>query len=155
MVTEKIKIRDAWIKDLDVLTGLLQELFIIETDFTPDVSRQKSGLKLLMKKPDAVILVAESGSDVVGMCTVQTVISTAEGGPAGLLEDLIVDRGFRRAGVGGALLKAAEEWAVQNDLTRLQLLTEKHNLPAVNFYLKEGWQPTDLFSFRKNLKTRS
>ena len=49
------------------------------------------------------IKVAEIDGAVRGMCTVQLVISTAEGGLAGLVEDLVVDRTYRGQGIGGLL----------------------------------------------------
>jgi ribosomal protein S18 acetylase RimI-like enzyme len=137
-------IRPARIDDIDPLTGLLQELFTLEADFVPNAARQMAGLKRLLRESRAVILIAESCGEVVGMCTVQTVISTAEGGNAGLLEDMIVARKARRQGIGRALLEAAQRWAEGRGLTRLQLLVERDNDPALKFYFKSGWLSTDL-----------
>jgi ribosomal protein S18 acetylase RimI-like enzyme len=148
-------IRPARIGDVEPLTRLLQELFTIETDFTPDTARQRAGLKRLMKEAGAVILTAASCGEVVGMCTVQTVISTAEGGPAGIVEDLIVARKARRQGTGQALLEAAERWAEGRGLTRLQLLAEFDNEAALRFYFKTGWQKTGLIGLRKMLNSKT
>ena len=41
------------------------------------------------------------------MCTVQTLISTAEGGPVGLVEDVIVRADYRGHGIGARLLTEA------------------------------------------------
>jgi ribosomal protein S18 acetylase RimI-like enzyme len=86
---------------------------------------------------------------VLGMCTVQTLISTAEGGPVGLLEDLIVATDFRNQGIGAKLLAEAVNWAECQGLKRLQLLADKNNLPALNFYQKQGWNSTQLACLRK------
>jgi len=83
------------------------------------------------------------------MCTVQTLISTAEGGPVGLLEDLIVAADFRNQGIAAKLVAEAVNWAECQSLKRLQLLADKNNLPALNFYKKQGWQPTQLVCLRK------
>jgi ribosomal protein S18 acetylase RimI-like enzyme len=151
MIAANIKIRPARNEDIESLTGLLEELFTIEADFSPDTSRQSAGLRLLLQKRDAVILVAESGGKVVGMCTIQVVISTAEGGLSGVLEDMIVARDARRQGIGRALLQAAESWAEERGLTRLQLLAESENEAALAFYFKMGWQGTGLVCRRKFL----
>jgi hypothetical protein len=92
-----ITIRTAKPPDITQLTELLKELFTIETDFVFDQDKQACGLNLLLKSEKDCILVAESLNDnkVLGMCTLQTLISTAEGGPVGLLEDLIVTADFR------------------------------------------------------------
>jgi ribosomal protein S18 acetylase RimI-like enzyme len=147
-----IVIRPARTTDLESLTALLLELFQIETDFTPDAGRQEAGLKQLLTAAGAVVLVAESHAEIVGMCTVQRLISTVEGGPAGLLEDMIVKREFRRQGIGQALLSAAEDWAAGQGLTRLQLLAEAENQAALDFYAGSGWQTTGLVCRRKMLK---
>jgi ribosomal protein S18 acetylase RimI-like enzyme len=147
----KIRIRSAVLTDLEALTGLLGELFAIEEDFSPDTELQRTGLQQLMQEPGAVILVAETGQEIAGMCTVQTVISTAEGGPAGILEDLIIRGKYRRQGIGRALMAAAEKWAGERGLKRLQLLMESENEDALAFYFKMGWQGTGLICKRKRL----
>ena len=78
------------------------------------------------------------------MCTVQTLISTAEGGPVGVLEDLVVAADFRHQGIGAKLLAEAVTWAECRGLTRLQLLADKNNLAALRFYQKQGWESTQL-----------
>ena len=96
-----VSIRRAEPRDLEELTGLLQELFRIEVDFTPDPDRQRQGLSLLLAdRTDSCVVAAESAGRVVGMGTVQTLISTAEGGPVGLVEDVIVAASHRGRGVG-------------------------------------------------------
>jgi len=144
-------VRAARPPDLETLSGLLEELFILERDFAPDAARQISGLKMLLKKTDAIVLVAETGGRVVGLCSVQTLISTAQGGAVGLLEDMVVARGTRRRGIGRELLRAAEKWAEERRLTRLQLLAESDNEAALKFYFKCGWQRTGLICQRKML----
>jgi ribosomal protein S18 acetylase RimI-like enzyme len=147
-----VKIRQAQSADLEDLTRLLQDLFTIETDFAPDPQRQRSGLEQLMKSSGAVILVAEIKAEVVGMCSVQTVISTAEGGPSGWLEDMIVKADMRKRGIGKALLAAAQKWAEEKGMTRLQLLSESDNEAALKFYFKNRWQWTGLVCRRKMIK---
>ena len=86
---------------------------------------------------------------VVGLCTVQTLISTAEGGPVGLLEDLIVAADFRNQGIAKKLLAEVACWAERRGLKRLQLLADKNNAPALAFYQKQGWDSTQLVCLRK------
>ena len=146
-----ITIRNAKPSDIPQLVKLLKELFIIEADFDFDQEKQACGLNLLLSSNKDCILVAELLNDnkVLGMCTVQTLISTAEGGPVGLLEDLIVATDFRNQGIGAKLLAEAVNWAECQGLKRLQLLADKNNLPALNFYQKQGWNSTQLVCLRK------
>jgi ribosomal protein S18 acetylase RimI-like enzyme len=146
-----ITIRTTKPSDIPQLVELLKELFTIEADFDFDQDKQACGLNLLLKSEKDCILVAQLLNDnkVVGMCSVQTLISTAEGGTVGLLEDLIVAADFRHQGIGDKLLAEAVYWAERQGLKRLQLLADKNNLPALNFYQKLGWQSTQLVCLRK------
>ena len=146
-----ITIRNAKPSDIPQLVKLLKELFIIEADFDFDQEKQACGLNLLLSSNKDCILVAQLLNDnkVLGMCTVQTLISTAEGGPVGLLEDLVVAAEFRHQGIGAKLLVEAVNWAECQGLKRLQLLADKNNLPALNFYQKQGWNSTQLVCLRK------
>ena len=146
-----ITIRTAKPSDIPQLVELLKELFTIEADFDYDLDKQTCGLNLLLKSGKDCILVAElpNGNKVLGMCTVQTLISTAEGGAVGLLEDLIVAADFRNQGIAAKLVVEAVEWPNCHGLKRLQLLADKHNLPALSFYQKPGWKTTQLVCLRK------
>lgn len=88
-------VRTAEPSDVAQLAALLEELFAIEADFTFDRDKQIQGLKQLLVSEKDGLFVAESDRRVVGMCSLQTLISTAEGGPVGLVEDLIVTEAFR------------------------------------------------------------
>ena len=149
---DPVDVRAARVSDLDDLVGLLQELFSIEADFTPDPERQRRGLALLLDgSPDRRVFVAEADGRVVGMATVQALVSTAEGGFVGLVEDVVVARGERGRGVGRRLLAALEAWARERGLTRLQLLADRENAPALRFYGRCGWAPTRLGCLRRTL----
>ena len=97
-------------EDIEDMINLLKQLFEIEKDFTPNYEKQKRGLELLLDREDAVIFVARYNGKVVGMCSIQILISTAEGGKVGLLEDLVVDENFRGKGIGTELLLEAERY---------------------------------------------
>jgi ribosomal protein S18 acetylase RimI-like enzyme len=144
---ERLIIRPARYDDVETMIGLLQELFKLEPDFTP--VKQSSGLELLLSTAGTIIFVAEYDGEIVGMCTVQKVISTAEGGMTGLMEDMIVTMPFRDSGIGHSLITFAEEWAKKQGLVRLQLLAEADNTAALKFYDRAGWQKTDLICRRK------
>ena len=104
-----VTIRTAKSSDIPQLVELLKELFTIEADFDFDQDKQSSGLNLLLDSEKDCIIVAQSLNDdkVLGMCTVQTLISTAESGTVGLLEDLIVKADFRNQGIASKLIAEA------------------------------------------------
>ena len=148
---ERITVRPARMEDLERLVGLLGLLFAMEEDFCFDAARQRQGLALLLDDERARVLVAERADEVVGMCTGQLVVSTAEGGPALLVEDVVVDADHRGRGVGRALLAALADWARGRGVRRLQLLADGSNGPALAFYDRLGWRATALVCRRLTL----
>lgn len=149
-----INIRTAKSDDVPQLVALLKALFAIEADFDFDPDKQTRGLQLLLNNGQACILVAESSEDnkLRGMCSIQVLISTAEGGAVGLLEDLVVTADCRNQGIGAKLLAEAVCWAERQGLKRLQLLADKNNSPALVFYEKQGWQSTQLLCLKRPLE---
>lgn len=137
-------------EDIPVLCDLLEDLFTIESDFAPDVEKQVKALSMLLtdQSDRSLVLVAVMEGKVVGMVSVQTLVSTAEGGNVGLVEDVIVDREFRRRGVGTLLLNQAVEWGRNRKLKRLQLLADRDNMASVTFYAGNGWTVTKLGCMR-------
>lgn len=145
-------IREARAGDLNALVELLGLLFSLESDFAPDAARQRRGLTQLMTQGrNRLVLVAELSGSVVGMATAQVLVSTAEGGPALLLEDVVVRPEARGQGLGRALLRRLEDWGLALGATRLQLLADKHNSPAHDFYRACGFHSTNLVCLRRCL----
>jgi GNAT superfamily N-acetyltransferase len=145
-------IREAQPGDLEALVELLGLLFALESDFAVDAARQRRGLaKLMAKSRNRLILVAERAGAVVGMATAQALVSTAEGGPALLLEDVVVRPEARGQGVGRALLARLEAWGQGLGATRMQLLADTGNAPAFEFYRACGFHSTNLVCLRRSL----
>jgi GNAT superfamily N-acetyltransferase len=148
----EIHIRPALAEDIRQLCDLLADLFSLESDFAPCREKQEKGLRLLLDNNGAssIVLVAEQEGQVLGMCSVQKIISTAEGGPAGIVEDVVVHREHRGQGIGGSLLGAAMAWCTKQGISRMQLLADRHNAPALQFYFSREWTVTGLICLRKH-----
>jgi len=151
MAGGEITIRYAELSDTDDLVALLRVLFTLEEDFSYNETVQRRGIELLIRKqgPERQVFVAEISGRVAGMCSIQTLISTAEGGLVGQVEDVIVRDGYRGTGMGNALMDAVDGWARKHGLKRLQLLAERDNTRALKFYQSRGWQITNLICVRK------
>ena len=145
---ETAAIRSADREDLGSLTALLETLFSLEEDFVVDGGRQRRGLELLLESDRGRLLVAEADGAVVGMCSGQLTISTAEGGPAVLVEDVVVREDWRGRGIGARLMDAVADWAMERGATRLQLLADRNNASALDFYTHLGWSATQLICLR-------
>lgn len=149
---DAVVIRPAKHEDLDGLVGLLSALFSLEDDFVADEDKQRRGLELMLNNGRGRILTAcAADGTVVGMCSGQLTISTAEGGPAVLVEDVAVHEDWRGQGIGEQLLNEISKWAQRNRAGRLQLLADRDNRPALDFYAHLGWQETNLVCLRNRL----
>jgi len=137
--TESVAIRPARYGDLPALARILGELFAIETDFSIDPQKQMAGLEKLYSQDDVDILVGECAGEVVAMVTMQRVVSTATGGYAGLIEDLVVSQPFRGAGIGTRIFDAILETARTHGYVRVQLAADTDNAPALAFYRNRGF----------------
>ena len=148
-ITEQILIRRAREEDLTGLVFLLEVLFSIEEDFSFNADKQRRGLKLLLHRPEAVVLVAERAGRIIGMCTAQLLISTAEGGLSALVEDVVILPAWQAQGTGRRLMETIAEWSALQGATRIQLLADRNNSRALGFYHHIGYQTTDLICLRR------
>ncbi|MDD5388377.1 MAG: GNAT family N-acetyltransferase [Gallionellaceae bacterium] len=145
----KPRIRAATEADLDAMTQLIGRLFAVEPDFPFVPAKVRRGLSLLLARDaSAALWVAEQSGRVIGMCTAQVVISTAEGGPVAWVEDMVVSSDLRGRGIGRLLLDAVVAWATRRGLSRLQLLADRENEAALDFYQHLGWQTTRMICLR-------
>lgn len=151
-MSKAVTIRPARIDDLPGLVNLLETLFSIEEDFVIDAAKQRRGLEMMLNNGRGRILAACSADGtVVGLCSGQLTVSTAEGGPAILIEDVVVQEDWRGLGIGGRLMDSIADWAKENEATRLQLLADVKNGPALSFYEHLGWEKTQLICLRNRL----
>ncbi|GBE00461.1 putative acetyltransferase [bacterium BMS3Abin07] len=149
----EFSVRQARFEDIPDMCRLLEELFLIEKDFMPDMEKQERGLSLLVndKSGRSLVVVADNGIKIIGMCSVQLLFSTAEGGNTGLVEDLVVRKDSRGRGIGKGLLAGICRWCKDHGISRLQLLRDVSNIKALTFYSKLGWKETDLTCMRRFL----
>ncbi len=146
----EVQIREAALDDIDGMIPLLKELFSLEADFCFNEALQRRGLAMMLEPcASRRMLVASAGNRIIGMVSIQTLISTAEGGRSGIVEDVVVTSEWRGKGIGRCLLEAIDAWAQTNGLKRIQLLADTTNTPALEFYRNSGWMTTQLICLRK------
>jgi len=150
-----MKIRHADYNDISAMAQLLSELFTIEDDFIIDTDKQIRGLQLLLQNHDATILVAEASHRVVGMISMQSLISTAMGERVGLIEDMIVTADFRRMGIGKLLLGAMIKESQRLGYARLTLGADIRNELAINFYQTFGFDMSNMELMYKSIELYS
>lgn len=156
MNDQNYKIRRAKHSDISGMIRLLRILFSIEADFIFDEGTQQRGLEMMLEDcTNRYIIIAELNRQIVGMCTAQILVSTAEGGIVALIEDLVVGDVYRGQGIGKELLFTMESWAIARGVKRLQLLADRNNTPALEFYKKMDWKMTEMICLRRGLALHS
>ncbi len=143
---------DATTGDIPSLAELLTLLFAQEADFSPDPARQQEGLRLIITQPEVGrILVARRDARIVGMVNLLFTVSTAMGGRAAILEDMIVTPEERGRGTGAELLQHAVRTARDCGCLRITLLTDRNNIQAQAFYRRHGFTPSAMIPLRLDL----
>ena len=103
-----------------------------------DERRAAVALKAAIASHDAVVLVADDGGTLVGLCTAYQDIHSVRFGHRAWVEDLAVDPDRRSEGIGKALLDAAKAWAKERGATHLELDSGDARHEAHRFYEREG-----------------
>ena len=145
-------VRQATAADVKQLSDLLGLLFTQEVDFTPDAERQERALRLIVEQPDiGRIYCATDGDTIVAMVSILFTVSTAEGGRAAWLEDMVVHPTSRGQGFGEQLLREAIREARAAGCSRLTLLTDASNHSAMRFYRRAGFVRSQMVPLRLSL----
>ncbi len=144
-----VVVDDAAVADLDAIAGLLHALFTQEAEFTPDREKQLRALGLFMADPAVGrLFVARENGALIGMASLQFEVSTALGGRAAWVEDVIVTEAHRGRGVGTLLFAHLIASAQREGLVRLSLLTDHDNHVAQGFYAKMGFATSPMITMR-------
>ena len=154
----KFCIEDAAAADLEALAGLLHELFTQETEFSPDRDKQLRALAMFIDEPSlGRLFVARDLAlgRIIGMASLQFEISTALGGRAARVEDVVVTASQRGRGIGKQLLQHLIAFARDEGLLRLSLLTDHDNLTAQGLYARFGFIRSPMIPMRLVLDTGS
>lgn len=153
---ESVGVRPATPGDLDVLRRLYEAFHEFHVRGVPDRLRSpegdtqnrhrelRAGLKDIIGRDDATLLVATTEDEVVGMAEVY--VRHDELGAAtfartyGHLQSLMVLESCRRLGVGEQLLVAAQNWAGEQGATEMRLDTWEFESGPLCFYERRGYR---------------
>lgn len=148
-----VRIRPAAPADLEDVGRLGALLVRLHHDLDPDrfiaarpgtEHAYGSFLGSQLEKPNILVLVAESGGEVVGYtyAGVEGHDYMALRGPAGVLYDIVVDPAHRGQGVGRLLLDATLEALQAKGAPRVVLSTAERNEPAQRLFARAGFRRT-------------
>ncbi|MBF0450767.1 MAG: GNAT family N-acetyltransferase [Candidatus Magnetomorum sp.] len=142
--------RQATHDDIDDLLRLLHILFDFE-EIPFQSSKHRKALNMILNTDQTCIMIAETNEKIVGMCAAQLFISTAEGGYAAFIEDIVVEPDYRKQGIANILLKKMEQWAQNKQVIRLQLLVNQKNEAAKKLYHQHDFRSTPCVFMKKNI----
>jgi len=139
-------------QDLPAMADLLYELFTLESDFRPERTKQIAGLKVILNTPAiGQLFVLRVDGEITGMANALITVSTAQGTRVLLLEDVIVRAKHRGSGLGRQLVEHVCTWAKDQGMTRVTLLADKDNAPALAFYEQLDFEESAMVVRRRRL----
>jgi RimJ/RimL family protein N-acetyltransferase len=95
-------------------------------------------LRSLRRYPHAAVFVAETDEGIVGRLSVSRDPHPASAHVADV--GVMIARDYRRRGFGRALMRAAETWAREAGVRKLELHVFPHNEPAIALYESLGYR---------------
>jgi ribosomal protein S18 acetylase RimI-like enzyme len=138
--------------DMPQLVALLGMLFSQEAELAPDGDKQRRALEQIMSNASVgCVYVAREEDRVLAMASLIYTVSTAEGGPAALFEDLVVLPECRGRGIAKLLVSFVIQQARKRGLKRLTLLTDLQNEAAQALYRKLGFADSTMKPMRLKL----
>ena len=139
-----VEVREWIAADLDAVLDLYVQLAEDRTESQP-ASRlvAEDILSSVATQPGRSLLVAVLDEFVVGTADLLLVPNVTHHGMAwAIVENVVVDRRSRRAGVGRALMEEVVERCRRADCYKIQLLSRTHRTAAHAFYERLGFQPS-------------
>ena len=158
----RLRVRPILPKDRDAWVRLRHELwpkYSIEElarDANKVLSSRENGQMWRTSMLATVLLAEAEAEGPVGFAEVdlRPYADGCRSSPVGYLEGWYVRPGFRRSGVGRTLVRAAEEWALEQGCREMASDTEVGNKTSQRAHQALGYQQVDrLVHFRRDLKT--
>jgi GNAT superfamily N-acetyltransferase len=132
------RIRPAGLGDAPTLARLLDQL-----GYPADAAEIPERIEKMSAHPGTTVLIAEDETgEAVGMVTVHLFPAIHTSEPAAWLTAVVVDEKARGQGVGSALLKHAEDWAIGHGALRISLTSALHREAAHDFYKARDYEHT-------------
>jgi ribosomal protein S18 acetylase RimI-like enzyme len=158
----QISTREATINDYEGLCELFAEVDTLHREALPHIYRQPDGparprefIHGIISDENAALLVAERDHVLVGVIKVQVAdtpdIPVYVPRRYAAIDTLVVKKESRRAGVGRALLEAAEQWARNKGAATAELTVMEFNEGAISFYEHFGYKAASR-KMRKSLE---
>lgn len=133
-----VEVRRAAAEDLDAVWLLAHEL---ATSSKPTREVFATTFTALLERPTSLLLVATQGGEVCGYVLAHRHETFHADGPVAWGEEMVVAAEHRGSGVGRALMRTAEAWALEQGCRYVALASRR----AGGFYLALGYDESAIF----------
>jgi GNAT superfamily N-acetyltransferase len=134
-----VLIREARPDDWPGVAALLAQLGRPDVRGTDQDDAARRVYEAYLARPDAVALVAEDGSRIIGFLDMEFRIRLNFTSPQAWIPDVIIDEEARSSGIGRALMDRAEGLARERGCWGMSLESATWRERAHAFYLRQGW----------------
>lgn len=130
----------------------LAELFKQFWGESTSLEKMRNTFSKLVVNPSYILLAAKQNGQLVGF-TMGIICEELYGDckPFMVMEDLIVDKNQRRGGIGAALVRDLEQYAVDLDCCQIIFITEADRSNALGFYSSLGYNYEPYKGIKKRL----
>jgi RimJ/RimL family protein N-acetyltransferase len=118
--------------------GAEEEGWLITNGEWRTASEERRYLRTVRRHPHAAVFVAENEDGIVGRISLARDPHPASEHIADL--GIMVAQGYRRQGIGRALMEAGEAWAREVGVTKLELHVFPYNQAAIALYEQLGYE---------------
>ena len=143
-------IREATEQDYEGLCNIFAEGDLLHSQALPQIFatpqepfRNREFICEILKDKSAVMFVAESGGEIIGLIHVlireSTDIPIMVKRRYAYISDIAVAEGRRGSGIGKSLMREVERWAIQQNTSQLELNVWDFNTNAIAFFQKLGY----------------
>jgi GNAT superfamily N-acetyltransferase len=146
MSAPDVTIRSAWPSDAEAIAALTKQL-----GYSTEPTAVAGRLSRLLARSDQQLLVADDGGRAIGWIHM-AITEYVEADAFVVIGGLVVDRDYRKQGIGRRLLARAEEWAARHGCSVVRLTSSVKRVEAHAFYERLGY--TNLktqYSFAKSV----
>ena len=146
MDATKIKARNMVDADLPSVQPLLRQL-----GYELALNELEQRFRLVVKSPEHSAFVCETEGKLVGLLHVYGRPALEKPAEA-IIQSIVVDKAYRKAGIGNQLIAAAELWAIEQGYGSIALYTRTDRDDAHAFYSQMGFRTkTTAYSLHKGL----
>lgn len=132
--------------DLPELTELFKQFW----GENSSLEKMRTTFSRLVENPAYMLLAAKLDGKLAGF--IMGIVCEELYGdcqPFLVMEDFVVDKNSRRAGIGATLMKRLEQSAIERGCSQIIFLTEANRPDAIGFYCSQGYDHEPYKGFRK------